>query len=65
MNKGFYISIYTSFFIIIAFSVVKIMLLFGFVNNSNAISWYEFVSVLIFLVPFYFIIKENIDIIHN
>tara|TARA_R110000868_G_scaffold411678_1_gene707392 strand:- start:4733 stop:6313 length:1581 start_codon:yes stop_codon:yes gene_type:complete len=37
------------------------MLLFGFVNNSNAISWYEFISVLIFLVPFYLIIKENID----
>jgi PAS domain S-box-containing protein len=61
MNKSFYISIYISFFIIIAFFIVKIMLFSGLVENSSTIEWYEFFSLLLFLPPFYVIIKENID----
>ncbi len=60
MNKSFLISIYTSFLIIITFFVVKVMLLFGFINGSVYTDWYEFISLLLFLPPFCIILKENI-----
>jgi PAS domain S-box-containing protein len=61
MNNRFNVSIYISFIIIIAFFVVKVLLLSGFLSNSNVIEWYEFFSLLIFLPPFYLIIKESVE----
>lgn len=61
MNKRFNISFYISLVVIITFFVVKILLLSEFLSNSNIIEWYEFISLLVFLPPFYFIIKESVE----
>ena len=59
MNKSFNISAYICFFIIITFFVVKSLLLLGFLNDSEIMHWYDFITLIFFIPPFLLIIKEN------
>lgn len=61
MNNRFNISAYICFFLIITFFVVKSLLLIGFVNDSEIMHWYDFVTLIFFVPPFLLIIKENVD----
>lgn len=47
-------------FIMIAFFVVKTLVLIGFLPCNDIVQWYEYLSVIFFMPPFFVILKEII-----
>lgn len=60
MSKKFIISSIVATFIMLTFFIVKTFVLLGVISCNKLVQWYEYLSVIFFMVPFYFIMEELI-----
>jgi len=49
--------------IMLCFLIVKTVVLFDYMEHTKMIEWYEYLSLIFFILPFFIITKELIDII--
>ena len=60
MSKKFIISSIVATFIMFTFFIVKTFVLFGVIPCNKLVQWYEYLSVIFFMIPFYFMMDELI-----
>jgi len=58
MSKRFIISSIIAIIIMLTFFIVKTFVLLGVIPCNKLVQWYEYLSVIFFMPPFYFIIEE-------
>ena len=60
MSKKFILSSIIATFIMLTFFIVKTFVLLGVIPCNKLVQWYEYLSVIFFMIPFYFIMEELI-----
>ena len=60
MTKKFILSSIIATFIMFTFFIVKTFVLLGIIPCNKLVQWYEYLSVIFFMIPFYFIMEELI-----
>ncbi len=61
MSKRFIISTLFGTIVMLSFFIIKTLIIIGLVETTYYTQWYEYLSVIIFMPPFYFIIDELIS----
>ena len=51
--------------IMLSFFIIKTVVLFDYMEHTKMIEWYEYLSVILFMPPFFIITKEFINIINK
>ena len=61
MSKRFIISTIFGTIVMLSFFIIKTLIIIGSVKTTFYTQWYEYLSVIIFMPPFYFIVEELIS----